>query len=140
MRRRLPRWPRSSARARRAAVLRFVGTLERGRACAEIREHRDHPFATPRGTDNIIAFTTNRYAPTPLHRAGPGAGADVTAMGVFADIFKLLPAARGQHAFNAHEVTAEGCPTRAFRTRCESKSGRRYAGRPRNLSGPIENI
>jgi aspartokinase/homoserine dehydrogenase 1 len=80
------------ARAR-GSVLRFVGTLERGRACAEIREFpRDHPFATTRGTDNIIAFTTNRYAPTPLIVQGPGAGADVTAMGVFADIFKLLHA------------------------------------------------
>jgi len=77
----------------RGAVLRFVGTLERGRACAEIREYpRDHPFATTKGTDNIIAFTTNRYAPTPLIVQGPGAGADVTAMGVFSDIFKLLHA------------------------------------------------
>jgi aspartokinase/homoserine dehydrogenase 1 len=80
------------ARAR-GAVLRFVGTLERGRACAEIREYpRDHPFAATRGTDNIIAFTTNRYAPTPLIVQGPGAGAEVTAMGVFADIFRLLQA------------------------------------------------
>jgi len=80
------------ARAR-GAVLRFVGTLERGRACAEIREYpRDHPFATTKGTDNIIAFTTNRYDRTPLIVQGPGAGADVTAMGVFSDIFKLLHA------------------------------------------------
>jgi len=80
------------ARAR-GAVLRFVGTLARGRACAEIREYpRDHPFATTRGTDNIIAFTTNRYAPTPLIVQGPGAGAEVTAMGVFADIVRLLHA------------------------------------------------
>jgi aspartokinase/homoserine dehydrogenase 1 len=80
------------ARAR-GAVLRFVGALEGGRARAEIREYpRDHPFATTRGTDNIIAFTTNRYAPTPLIVQGPGAGADVTAMGVFADILRLLDA------------------------------------------------
>ena len=38
----------------------------------------------------MIAFTTNRYARTPLVVQGPGAGADVTAMGVFSDIFKLL--------------------------------------------------
>ena len=75
----------------RGAVLRYVGTLERGRARAEIREFpRDHPFATTKGSDNIIAFTTNRYARTPLVVQGPGAGADVTAMGVFSDIFKLL--------------------------------------------------
>ncbi len=78
------------ARAR-GAVLRYVGTLERGRARAEVREcPRDHPFAMTRGSDNIIAFTTNRYARTPLIVQGPGAGADVTAMGVFSDIFKLL--------------------------------------------------
>jgi aspartokinase/homoserine dehydrogenase 1 len=85
MRQRLQR-----ARAR-GAVLRYVGTLERGRARAEIREFpRDHSFATTKGCDNIIAFTTNRYARTPLIVQGPGAGADVTAMGVFSDIFKLL--------------------------------------------------
>jgi aspartokinase/homoserine dehydrogenase 1 len=75
----------------RGAVLRYVGTFERGRARAEIREFpRDHRFATTKGSDNIIAFTTNRYASTPLVVQGPGAGADVTAMGVFSDIFKLL--------------------------------------------------
>ena len=75
----------------RGAVLRYVGTLERGRARAEIKEFaRDHPFAATKGSDNIIAFTTSRYAVTPLIVQGPGAGADVTAMGVFADIFKLL--------------------------------------------------
>ncbi len=78
------------ARAR-GAVLRYVGTFERGGARAEIKEFpRDHPFATTKGSDNIIAFTTNRYAHTPLIVQGPGAGADVTAMGVFSDIFKLL--------------------------------------------------
>ena len=78
------------ARAR-GAVLRYVGTLERGRARAEIGEFpHDHFFATTKGCDNLIAFTTNRYALRPLIVQGPGAGADVTAMGVFSDIFKLL--------------------------------------------------
>ena len=78
------------ARAR-GAVLRYVGTLERGRARAEIGEFpRDHFFAATKGNDNLIAFTTTRYARTPLIVQGPGAGADVTAMGVFSDIFKLL--------------------------------------------------
>ena len=49
-----------------------------------------HPFAGSRGSDNIIAFTTARYASTPLVIQGPGAGAEVTAMGVFSDIVKLL--------------------------------------------------
>jgi bifunctional aspartokinase / homoserine dehydrogenase 1 len=84
-----------TARLRRAqsrgAVLRYVGILEGDRARAEMREFpRDHPFATTKGSDNIIAFTTKRYARTPLVVQGPGAGADVTAMGVFSDILKLL--------------------------------------------------
>jgi aspartokinase/homoserine dehydrogenase 1 len=75
----------------RDAVLRYVGTLEGGRARAGIKEFsRDHPIAATKGTDNIIAFVTRRYARTPLVVQGPGAGADVTAMGVFSDILKLL--------------------------------------------------
>jgi bifunctional aspartokinase / homoserine dehydrogenase 1 len=77
--------------ASRGAVLRYVGTLERGRARAGLKEFpRNHPVAAAKGSDNVIAFTTARYARTPLVVQGPGAGADVTAMGVFSDIFKLL--------------------------------------------------
>jgi aspartokinase/homoserine dehydrogenase 1 len=75
----------------RGAVLRYVGTLAGERASAGIREFsRDHPIATTKGSDNIIAFTTTRYSRTPLVVQGPGAGADVTAMGVFSDVLKLL--------------------------------------------------
>ena len=75
----------------RGAVLRYVGTLAAGRARAGIKEFpRTHPIANTTGSDNIIAFTTKRYARTPLVVQGPGAGADVTAMGVFSDILKLL--------------------------------------------------
>src|SRR6476646_307574 len=75
----------------RRAVLRYVGTLEGGLARAGIREFpHDHPIAATKGSDNIIAFTTKRYSRTPLVVQGPGAGADVTAMGVFSDILKLL--------------------------------------------------
>jgi aspartokinase/homoserine dehydrogenase 1 len=77
--------------AARGAVLRYVGTLERGRARAGLKEFpRNHPVASAKGSDNVIAFTTVRYARTPLVVQGPGAGADVTAMGVFSDILKLL--------------------------------------------------
>lgn len=79
-----------AARARHA-VLRYVGTLSggKGRAgLAEIRE--DHPFAATKGSDNVVVFTTERYSQTPLVVQGPGAGADVTAMGVFSDVLKLL--------------------------------------------------
>jgi len=77
--------------AARGAVLRYVGTLERGRARAGLKEFpRDHPIAAAKGSDNVIAFTTKRYSRTPLVVQGPGAGADVTAMGVFSDVLKLL--------------------------------------------------
>ena len=73
------------------AVLRYVATLENGKGRAGLQEvARDHPLAAVKGTDNIIAFTTTRYANTPLVVQGPGAGADVTAMGVFSDLLKLL--------------------------------------------------
>ena len=72
-------------------MLRYVGTLEKGRARAGLKEFpRHHPVASAKGSDNVIAFTTKRYARTPLVVQGPGAGADVTAMGVFSDILKLL--------------------------------------------------
>lgn len=75
----------------RGAVLRYVGTLEKNRARAGLKEFpRDHPLAGTKGSDNVIAFTTQRYSKTPLVVQGPGAGADVTAMGVFSDILKLL--------------------------------------------------
>ena len=76
---------------RRGAVLRYVGVLERGRAQASLKEFPStHPVASAKGSDNVIAFTTKRYRKTPLVVQGPGAGADVTAMGVFSDILKLL--------------------------------------------------
>ena len=82
-------------RVRRAAsrgnVLRYVGTLEAGKGSAALREFpRSHPIASAKGSDNVIAFTTKRYSRSPLVIQGPGAGADVTAMGVFSDILKLL--------------------------------------------------
>jgi aspartokinase/homoserine dehydrogenase 1 len=77
--------------AARGNVLRYVGSLEKGRARAGLKEFpKGHPVASAKGSDNVIAFTTKRYAKTPLVVQGPGAGADVTAMGVFSDILKLL--------------------------------------------------
>ncbi|HEY2149769.1 MAG TPA: bifunctional aspartate kinase/homoserine dehydrogenase I [Vicinamibacterales bacterium] len=77
--------------ASRGAVLRYVGILEKGKASAGLREFpKTHPVASAKGSDNLIAFTTKRYSRTPLVVQGPGAGADVTAMGVFSDVLKLL--------------------------------------------------
>jgi bifunctional aspartokinase / homoserine dehydrogenase 1 len=82
---------RFEAARSRDNVLRYVGILENGRAEASLTEcSLGHPLASAKGSDNIIAFTTTRYSRTPLVVQGPGAGADVTAMGVFSDILKLL--------------------------------------------------
>ncbi len=84
----LDRMKRAAARGK---VLRYVGTLNRGKASAGLKEFPGaHPIASAKGSDNVIAFTTKRYSRTPLVVQGPGAGADVTAMGVFSDILKLL--------------------------------------------------
>jgi aspartokinase/homoserine dehydrogenase 1 len=72
-------------------VLRYLGTLEGGRARAGLRElPGNHPVTAAKGSDNVITFTTKRYSRSPLVVQGPGAGADVTAMGVFSDVLKLL--------------------------------------------------
>jgi aspartokinase/homoserine dehydrogenase 1 len=56
----------------------------------ELRRYpKDHAFAQLTGSDNIIAFTTSRYKAQPLIIRGPGAGAEVTAGGVFSDLLRL---------------------------------------------------
>jgi hypothetical protein len=56
----------------------------------ELRRYpASHPFAQLQGSDNIIAFTTQRYERQPLIVRGPGAGADVTAGGIFSDLLRL---------------------------------------------------
>jgi aspartokinase/homoserine dehydrogenase 1 len=49
----------------------------------------DHP-SVGSGTDNLVAFTTDRYADSPLVVRGPGAGPELTASGVFADILRAI--------------------------------------------------
>ncbi|TVT99251.1 hypothetical protein EJB05_55377, partial [Eragrostis curvula] len=73
-------------------VLRYVGVVDvvNQKGQVELRRYkRDHPFAQLSGSDNIIAFTTSRYKEQPLIVRGPGAGAEVTAGGVFSDILRL---------------------------------------------------
>ncbi|EJD40219.1 aspartate kinase homoserine dehydrogenase [Auricularia subglabra TFB-10046 SS5] len=75
-------------------VLRYVGVVdvEKGVVRAALEKYSaTHAFATALGgSDNIIAFHTQRYSPRPLLVQGAGAGADVTAMGVMSDLLKLL--------------------------------------------------
>jgi aspartokinase/homoserine dehydrogenase 1 len=51
---------------------------------------QNHPFYNLSGGDNIVSFTTERYCERPLVVKGPGAGAEVTAAGVLADVIRLL--------------------------------------------------
>ncbi|GAA4433661.1 bifunctional aspartate kinase/homoserine dehydrogenase I [Ravibacter arvi] len=70
--------------------LRYIASLENGNASVQLRVvDRQHPFYNLSGSDNIISFTTERYKDTPLVIKGPGAGAEVTATRVFADIISV---------------------------------------------------
>ncbi|MDB5138611.1 MAG: aspartate kinase [Mucilaginibacter sp.] len=71
-------------------VLRYIGKLEDGKANITLQMvDETHPFFTLSGSDNIISFTTDRYKERPLVVKGPGAGAEVTAAGVFADLINV---------------------------------------------------
>ncbi|HNP49662.1 MAG TPA: bifunctional aspartate kinase/homoserine dehydrogenase I [Bacteroidia bacterium] len=71
-------------------VLRFIASLEKGNAKISLQEvDANHPFYNLSGSDNIISFTTERYHDRPLVVKGPGAGAEVTAAGVFAEIITV---------------------------------------------------
>ncbi len=72
-------------------VLRYVGSIKSdGTSSVELKKYaNNHPFAHVSGSDNIVAFRTKRYNNQPLIVRGPGAGPEVTAGGVFADLLKL---------------------------------------------------
>lgn len=71
-------------------VLRFIASLSNGKAKISLQEvDAMHPFYNLSGSDNIISFTTERYHDRPLVVKGPGAGAEVTAAGVFAEIISV---------------------------------------------------
>ena len=70
--------------------LRFVAVFENNKATIELRSvGPEHPVYTLSGSDNIVSFTTERYKDRPLVVKGPGAGAEVTASGVFADVVSI---------------------------------------------------
>ncbi|MFD1819102.1 aspartate kinase [Pseudarcicella hirudinis] len=74
----------------RGEVLRFIATLEDNKINIGVRSiNNRHPFYMMDGADNVISFTTKRYSDRPLVIKGPGAGAEVTASGVFADIVAI---------------------------------------------------
>lgn len=70
--------------------LRFMATLENGKAKVGLNSlPLAHPFSGLGGSDNMILLTTDRYRDRPMIIRGPGAGADVTAAGVFADVIRI---------------------------------------------------
>ncbi|GMP47470.1 hypothetical protein CsSME_00015180 [Camellia sinensis var. sinensis] len=93
----LPQYDQDMANKRQDAeeageVLRYVGVVDvvNQKGTVELgRYKKDHPFSQLSGSDNIIAFTTERYKKQPLVVRGPGAGAQVTAGGIFSDILRL---------------------------------------------------
>jgi aspartokinase/homoserine dehydrogenase 1 len=70
--------------------LKFVAEFRNGEATTRLMEvGKEHPFYNLEGKDNIILFYTGRYREQPLLIKGAGAGAEVTASGIFADIIKV---------------------------------------------------
>ena len=70
--------------------LKYVAKLDNGKASVSLQEIPEgHPFYNLEGSDNIVMFYTQRYPKQPMIIKGAGAGADVTASGLFADIIRI---------------------------------------------------
>ncbi|HEX6638853.1 MAG TPA: bifunctional aspartate kinase/homoserine dehydrogenase I [Steroidobacteraceae bacterium] len=82
---------RFDAAAARGKVLRYMGRLTAdGKAEVGVSElDRTHAFANIALTDNVVRYATARYNSNPLIVQGPGAGPEVTAAGVFADLLRV---------------------------------------------------
>ncbi|XCF04993.1 bifunctional aspartate kinase/homoserine dehydrogenase I [Tamlana crocina] len=79
----------ASAKAKNCQ-LKYVAKFDNGKASVSLQEIPEgHPFYNLEGSDNIVMFYTKRYAQQPMIIKGAGAGADVTASGLFADIIRL---------------------------------------------------
>ena len=69
---------------------RFVATLDKGKTCVGLQAvGPEHPFYNLEGSNNIVLLTTERYKEYPMMIQGYGAGASVTAAGVFANIMSI---------------------------------------------------
>ena len=72
------------------AAVAYAGIIEKGVISISLNAYpASHPFANISGSDNILLIQSRRYDKQPLIIQGPGAGRDVTAAGVFADLLKL---------------------------------------------------
>ncbi|MDR1025513.1 MAG: bifunctional aspartate kinase/homoserine dehydrogenase I [Treponema sp.] len=74
----------------RGEALRYVAVIEEGSARLSLRaEPEGSPFRSLVDADNVVVITTSRYSKLPMVIKGPGAGAQVTAGGIFADIVRI---------------------------------------------------
>ncbi|WP_242204735.1 bifunctional aspartate kinase/homoserine dehydrogenase I [Aestuariivivens insulae] len=79
----------ASAKAK-GCQLKYVAQFNNGKASVGLQEiPQGHPFYNLEGKDNIVMFYTQRYPEQPMIIKGAGAGADVTASGLFADIIRI---------------------------------------------------
>jgi aspartokinase/homoserine dehydrogenase 1 len=70
---------------------RFLATIDQGKASVRLVSiSKDHPSYYLEGSNNIVLFTTERYRELPMVIKGYGAGAEVTAAGVFADLMRVV--------------------------------------------------
>ncbi len=79
-----------NAAKNKGLALRMVAVFEKGKASIGLQEvDASHPFYSLSGSDNMIVFNTLRYNERPLVVRGPGAGAAVTAAGVFSEVLRI---------------------------------------------------
>ncbi len=80
----------SAKAAREGMTIAYAGEIRDGKASIGVkRVPLASPIAGLSGSENMVVFTTERYRATPLVVRGPGAGGEVTAGGVFADILRI---------------------------------------------------
>jgi aspartokinase/homoserine dehydrogenase 1 len=81
---------RRAEAAAQGKALRYIAVIEEGAAKLSLRsEPANSPFRSLVDSDNMVVITTDRYSKLPMVIKGPGAGAQVTAGGVFADIVRI---------------------------------------------------
>jgi homoserine dehydrogenase len=81
---------RCKAARERGQVLRYVAQIDEGVATIGPAEvDLDSPIGRLSGSDNLVLFRSRRYAERPLVIIGPGAGVEVTAMGVLGDVLRI---------------------------------------------------
>jgi len=81
---------RRSEAAAKGMALRYIAVVEKGVAKLSLRaEPANSPFRSLVDSDNMVVITTDRYSKLPMVIKGPGAGAQVTAGGIFADIVRI---------------------------------------------------